>query len=90
MGCYLDDLGREADALQNGKQPHSRLSPQVRSSAPMEGMLNPLWPGLEPRWRVSQLRILYHRATSAGCKPFWFLRYALRSRTKLGGTIWSF
>ena len=36
-----------------------------RSSTPTEGMLNPLWPRLEPGWRTVQLYLLYHQATSA-------------------------
>ena len=39
--------------------------PRRGSSAPMERMLNPLWPRLEPGWRAVQLYLLYYQATSA-------------------------
>ena len=42
--------------------------PSKMSSTPTEGMLNPLWPRLEPGWRAVQLYLLYHQATSA-----WYL-----------------
>ncbi|CAA7040245.1 unnamed protein product [Microthlaspi erraticum] len=50
----------------------------------MERMLNPLWSGLEPRWRIPQLRVIYHRATSAGFEAGGsesrFLEFAMRGR----------
>ena len=46
-------------------QPYFQLSPRKGFSAPTEGMLNLLWPRLEPGWRTVQLYLLYHQATSA-------------------------
>ena len=40
--------------------------PRTGSSAPTEGMLNPLWPGLEVVMAGTSPRFLYHQTTRPG------------------------
>ena len=44
---------------------------------PTEGILNPLWPKLEPGWRAVQLYLFYHQATSAWLKLLFLCRLSI-------------